>query len=585
MRPVRLKFKATPVELFFYEKAIELLQRITIDSYRLRLHNPKSLLIELQNVITDLEENRLKNKTYADTLIEELQRILKEEKELKFNSIKKEFFESLLNKQKRDDKQISYTITLLLKDNNAYIDSLSTLIEKEIVRINGLAKFDILEVKDLNRLILYFLIEIKNLGYSKSYLNRFITSIFNNKGISSFNDAFIAIKSLIARPSEEFIVILAIDLPDDAESEIKIISTDLIRLKKKEANSLSKRTNSKIQDFLSTTDTSFYKLITHAKDFYSATQNIRDRVYKIFDVMHMGHSKHKIGVRNQCAVIGTHDPKRADIQNFHYKLDGYYKSHQRSYEAFLKKLSDLKKAPIDKNSLNKIYSGMRYLRLGSEALELENQLLNYWIGIEYIFSIYDAESHTVSRLRLYYKKCHAYIYLKRLMYDFHKSIENFKLTGSIPGYNSDLNYLNDPANFDIVIAQAANFPLLAYRAHTLKAHLSTPKIIIGTIEKHQQNLDWNINRIYRIRNEIVHNAGNNLQIETIVSHLRYYLIFILNSIIEYFLNHPFDITQDKILTLDDFFIMREVQVNNISYNEKLCFQDISSMSNPTEYLS
>lgn len=585
MKPVKLSFSTTIAEKFFFEKSLELLNNETIDSYRLRLHNPKTLLLELRQVIIDLENGKLRNKTYSDTLIEETQRILNEEMELDFVSIKKEFIEHLLTRQKRDDKQISYAISLLINDNKNYLTKLSELIIEEINRINHLQNFEILELKKLNRLINYFLIEIKSIGYSKTYLHRFVRNIFNHDSITNFEDAFNAIKSLITREQEEFTIVIGVYLPGNLQNKINIISSELVELGKSETAEIISNSNNYIEDFFKNDKVAFYKILCKAPDYYSATNNIRDKVYRIFDILHMGHSNEKIRIQSRCAVIGSVQPRRARVQNFHFMLDGYLKSHQTSYETFLKKISDLDNRSIDENSINKIYSGMRYLRLGSEAIELENKLLNYWIGIEYIFSIYDADSHTVTRLRNYYKKCHAYIYLKRILYNFHKDISNMKQESSITGYNVNLLYLKNDGTFVSLIDMFGNFPLLAYRAYTLREHISKPKIIIGTIEKHQQNLDWNLNRIYRIRNEIVHNAGNNMPIEIVVSHLRYYLVFILNSIIDYFLNNPFDANKDESLTLDDFFIMREVQVNNLTHNGKLAFDDIVVMNNPTEYLS
>ena len=51
------------------------------------------------------------------------------------------------------------------------------------------------------------------------------------------------------------------------------------------------------------------------------------------------------------------------------------------------------------------------------------------------------------------------------------------------------------------------------------------------------------------------------------------------------MNSPIDINKDAKLTLDDFFITREVQVDNLTSNDKLTFEDIASMKNPTDYLS
>lgn len=585
MKPVKFAFQTTLVEKFYFEKIIELLDNATIDSYRLRLHNPKSLLLELQLVLSDLKDYKLKNKTYADTIIEELLRMLVEENELNFKSIKKEYFIHILKLNQTDYNHIFYTVGLILKDNTNYVNAINIKIQQEVVRINNISNIDISELKLINRLIGYYIVEIKNIGYSKIYLHRFIRNICKNKHITLFFSAYKAVESLIFRPLENFKVLLKITIDSDPYKNIQIESDQLKLLSKKEATKIIKETNEEIEIFLSDLQSSTFQIDCTAPDFYSATGKVRAIIYRTLDALHMGHSNKQVVIHSKCAIIGSVQPKRSGVQNFNYVIDGYFKSHQSSYKIFLRNINSLNLDNIEKNAINRIFSGLRYLRLGTEALELENKLLNYWIGIEFMFSIYDAESHTVGRLRAYYKKCHAYIYIRRLLIDFHKSIKNFKVDSAITTYNDDLLYLNSAQNLETIIDLKAALPLLAYRAYTIKMHLEDPKIVAGTLQKHQQNLDWNLNRIYRIRNEIVHNAAINLSIELVVSHLRYYLIFILNSTIDFFINEKYDLNSDKKISIDDYFLLREVQVNNLLHNNKLLFKDLIDVSNPTDYLT
>ena len=51
----------TTSQRFFIEKSLELLYLGTIDSYRVRLHNPKSILLELRYCLKEYKNGRIKH--------------------------------------------------------------------------------------------------------------------------------------------------------------------------------------------------------------------------------------------------------------------------------------------------------------------------------------------------------------------------------------------------------------------------------------------------------------------------------------------------------------------------------------------
>ena len=590
MRKVKTNFRMTIAERFFLEKIFELLHRETIDSYRLRLHNPKTIIIELKNVLDDLKKNKLRNKNYAETLINETIRLVDEENELEFIGIRKSYFRKIIDQKKNggsiDFSQIFYGLCQILLDNKKYLEKLFDSIQLEINRINNIDIVTPIELKDLNRMVGYLFVELKNLGYSKTYLHRFSRAVFSGPRTNNFQDGFNALKTLIERELEMFSIIVGLKISDDLKSKIHILSDDFKPVKSKYLRKISGNTNDKIKGYFeSNVDLLFIKSEVLSNDYYSATKLVRSRLHYMFDILHMGHSDKKINLHQECVVIGSVDPSKANIQNIEYKFDGYFRSNQNLYKQFIEQLQELKQKEINPNALSKIYSGLRYLRLGTETTEVENKLLNYWIGLEYMFSLYDSESYTVGRLRDYYKKCHATIYIKRLLSDFHLNIKNVGLSSSVDGFDDNLEYLLNQDTYSHLMNQIAEFPLLAYRAYILNEHRTNPDKIIGTLEKHQKNVDWNLNRIYRIRNEIVHNAAINLSIESIVSHLRYYLVFILNAAIDFLLNEPVDINNDGVLDLEDFYILQDIRLQNLIHDKKISFDLLLKIKNPVEYLT
>ena len=88
MQNINLKYSVNPLENLFIYKSIELLSIYSIDSYRIRLHNPKTLLEELREVIYSSMQGVLTNNDYVEFTSKELKRFLEEdnEEEITFGS-------------------------------------------------------------------------------------------------------------------------------------------------------------------------------------------------------------------------------------------------------------------------------------------------------------------------------------------------------------------------------------------------------------------------------------------------------------------------------------------------------------------
>jgi hypothetical protein len=586
---VKLNYPTTSAEKFFVEKTVELLHMQTIDSYRLRIHNPLTIMTELTQVIEALNRNELKNVSYAHTLIEETLFSIKSENELTFKSLSKKYYKNLLEKHKEDLKQIFYSTNLIIKDNeNTYRGVLFDKIESELVRLNSLQVLQVTELKPLNGIIGFFFVELINLGYSKPYLNYFFRSIFFGPKHGTFPERLRILKTLLDRRPEKFRVIIGLTNLADQKLKFKIIHNEFKRLGKNERAKIIRETNGQIEHYFNKykSDCVFYEIEAESLDYYTSVKQVRAKVQSMIDALHMGHSSINLQPIAECAEIGQHNPRRAGIQKLTYYLDGYYRSDQNLYIEFLNKLTELEKNKIHRRAKSKINSGLRYLRLGFESSEIENKLLNYWIGLEYIFSSNQADENTLGRIRNYFKKCHAVAYFKRNLKYLHDSISVFGLNSVIPGYNANLEYLKDEATYNLIISKLSDYPLLAYRTNSYKEQLLDLRKTRGTLENHQKNLDWNLNRIYRLRNEVVHNAAIKINIESVTSHIRYYLVFTLNGLLDYFLNEPVDVNHDKKLDIDDYFITQVILLDNIFKDDNyLKFDYLLSMHNPVEYLS
>ena len=270
----------------------------------------------------------------------------------------------------------------------------------------------------------------------------------------------------------------------------------------------------------------------------------------------MGYNRKQYKIAPTCLVIGEKDPKRASVTPCNYQIDGYFHESQDTFNTILSKVLKLNQNNIDQDSYKKITSAIRYYRTGSESPELETKLLNYWIGLEFIFTSFNSEEKTIDRIRKYFPISHNLIYVKRNLIDLHKTIKRLELSQYIDNYNDDLRYLLSNQTYTIITSKSES-ELLTYRIAYMQKWYQEPNKVQDLLRKHTDNLIWNITRLYRIRNEIVHNAAIKNGIYTNIAHLKYYLSFILNSIID-FMSEDQVQTGDHNLTIDDYFTTQEV---------------------------
>jgi hypothetical protein len=301
-------------------------------------------------------------------------------------------------------------------------------------------------------------------------------------------------------------------------------------------------------------------------------------------LLFMGFSSEEFSINPKCVVIGSIYPHLAGVLNLDFQLEGYFNSDQSLYKEFSQRVADLKTKNVSSDAIIKIDAALRYLRLGSDVKEIGNKLLNYWIGMEYFFSSSNAKKSKTKRMREYFRKLDGKIYYKRLLIDFHKNIKLFGIETTLNNYSDDLAYLNDESNFAIIEANTAS-PLLSYRASRLKQLIFKRQKLVQDLQRHAARIEWNILRIYRMRNAVVHSAKNNRDLLDITSHLRHYLIFVINFAIDFFNNSPHDINMDGRISLDDFFLVNQSEFDNLLMDTNTNVTKIISFRNPIEFLS
>jgi len=575
MQKINILYQVNPFELLFIEKGLELLYNYTIDTYRLRLHNPKTLIEELISVCQASNSGLLTNNDYASSTSKELKLVLEENNHgLQFIKVsKKHYVDTLTKASSKDYSLLIQSSKMVLKDNPNYLSELfdelisvialfPTLIDDQSPKFQN----DLEEIK--KKIIVYanhFFVELINIGFTKQYLNNFfqITFVRNIDPELSFSGRMDILKSLITKNIESFTVIFRVIGSLFRFNEFKKIDNSYELVTKRYRKTVSPKISVEVANYLEENKENFL-IYTEVKahDYFKAVETSMNKLSKEMDIYHLGFTRHSFKIDNKCAVIGNNDPQKANTFPSNFQIDGYVRSNAQLFEALLNKIKRIEQNSIEKESYDKIISAIRYFRTGTESPELETKLLNYWIGLEYIFTSNKNDQKTIERIRTYYPLCHSLIYVKRNLHDFHKTIDRLGFSQQIPGYNDDLVYLSLHETYDSIIANSPN-ELLKVRAKYYQTWVQDPSRISHVLFKHTINLEWNLTRLYRIRNEIVHNAAIKRGIYVHISHMKYYFTFILNSILDFMSENHVDLDNDGKVSIEDYFIAQNIMFGSL----------------------
>ncbi|MCZ7400672.1 MAG: hypothetical protein O8C61_00445 [Candidatus Methanoperedens sp.] len=221
------------------------------------------------------------------------------------------------------------------------------------------------------------------------------------------------------------------------------------------------------------------------------------------------------------------------------------------------------------------YKLLRCINLHSAAISAnneENQLLTFWAALESLLPpnrekgkiehvIGHLEPFLVSR---YCDKLLYNLYKSLIIYDGVKEVidkvgeldTDFDRFVAIIGFKKENEHLRDE-----IYGLIGRNPLLMYRIYSLMTKLSSAKSILDTIVEHQKRVVWHIQRVYRMRNLIIHSGSTLPHLNILVENLHSYTDNILDLIGETIVNHP------HLETLDE--IMLEVSLHNQSHIEIL----------------
>ncbi len=522
---------------YFVLRMTEMMHKDTLDSYRVRTNNALSIIIELKNVLQGWLDGNVKRFSTVDYCIQECLDLINNDDCLAFSNYDKNLFLANLTdytKRAKSGKDlplfhetnfILYAVEDLIQTNKTlYFENLVSKIKNYVIANieYGDDQFSVI-LRQFDDLLAAFGCELLRKGYSKKYLFSFFNAMKKNPQHQDFGDAFNKmVTDLTVQTGRQFSVVIKLSFDNNknaitAEQKINNIYVSVPQKIQEQivVQKSYERSNSQTRYFVLDK--------VEALDSASAARIGYEELSEMLDYNQDVVKSVKIPSR---ALVIAQDPnieRKESTENFCILDAGgkYTDEPDESLQSTLKEIQDFRL--VQEDVRDRIQSALRHLRIGDSQIEIEQQFINYWIALEFIFSSSDRNSSTFERIKIYLVQILSVCYIKR-------NTEYLKNWFMKTHYIAQEDHL-----YDVLNNEEADDGMLSilgrFRAKNMKSHLHSKENINDYIKVHKRHLIQHIVRIYRLRNELVHEAAIKQDIMNVTSNLRFYLIFVLNQLI------------------------------------------------------
>ena len=531
------------LQKYFQNRMSEILHKDTLDSFRVRTNNAMTILNELKGVLENWMNGNIKHYSTVEYCADECLSLIKSDDCLDYSFYNKQLFNQEIENFKKaqntkkqeicyiESKRLLYFINLCIEsNNNLYLNNLIRSIETQLTISATIQDSDFIPTLDrLDNTISALACELLRKGYSKVYLYSFFKSFKQNYRGLSFEEAFNELKEkLVNAQKKKYIVVFKLGF-SNASMAIKATS-DIIKIEEEVPENLRELITEQHGYREKGPKVRFY--ITEKEAFDSAMAAIlsHDELSKDFD-FNLNSIK-SVAIPTTaltfCYNIDTSTYYNIRSEKIYVLDKGDWNDEHQECNLYEKLRIIESSSNVSQEVKDRIRSAIRHLRIGDYQSEIEQKFINYWIGLEFIFASASSNESTYERIKEYFILVSQACYIKRNM----KYLNNWLIKAHKIGSEEKYWEKND-VDKDALIDSLDNI-LLKYRLKKMKAHLRNKDSVRNYLKVHKTNLEQHLARIYRLRNELIHEAAIKQDIANVTSNLRAYLVFILNQLINYF---------------------------------------------------
>ena len=201
---------------------------------------------------------------------------------------------------------------------------------------------------------------------------------------------------------------------------------------------------------------------------------------------------------------------------------------------------------LDKGSFSKFVRSAQLHSMALTSNSNENQILNLWISLESLIPS-ETKSDKIAGIEHIANSAIPFLneqYISKLLNNLVKDLLRWNKVATItslrpiPGkkfVDKLAKLISLPkyaAERELLESKFRDFHLLRDRFNYFKDLLSSPKNVVTALDAHRQRLEWQIRRIYRARNIIVHSGKVPPYTQPLIEHTHDYLDTILSRLVE-----------------------------------------------------
>jgi hypothetical protein len=520
----------------FVERWIELFNKLTIDNHRVRHLNVRIGFEELRCVIRDAEDKLIENINIKFVCEEVLELLKNDPVAKKLLPHHEHYYPTLLSPFVGDQskpKSVHSGLMVLTEQACAVL----TVRYREALIV---ALTDALQSDDVEKALTVtslFASDLLDSGYDVRYLR--------NKGMSfvqgrakPFQDRFTElVQEFITGHAKEFLVGYRIDFATnhDASDCPAVVAGLNIRSEENIAAD-----DIRLKTHIPGPNVRLATCSILALDLYAASRKGANKFYRALDVLQFARPSLQIISHKYAYVVSRQQVPRVQMP---LELLGPIRISMEHVEERTAQLNTIVDRIKNESTVHRLSLGLQYLRRGISDSAPQGQFLNYWIGLEAIAG--GKERTDIRNIRTVVPILIALGHPRRLIRDLYLNCDRLEvpLDEVIAGNPTELsNHLGkveafwrglvDNSQRGRMQVLAANSPLLVDRiGHTARL-FGTGAATKETVETHRREIEWHIQRLYRVRNAIVHGGQEPGDLTHLASHLATYLWAILRSMLD-----------------------------------------------------
>ncbi|MFC0273723.1 hypothetical protein ACFFIX_20260 [Metabacillus herbersteinensis] len=565
---------STDSQCLFVQKWSEMFFYKTINTYQFRLRNAHTILIETKQVLQLIREEQNISASNLKDLTLESKKLL--EKDLCFRKHYKDLLPTLLkglkinSTDKNDLLQLEYRLNNALRFiSNTYLQNLIkdleiAIISNDFYQVEHYSEILASELihlgwspRSLSRLIkLYFLSNTyKYLTFEEKW-EKFISSTTSNTGI--FHCYF----KLSRNQSDYLSKLKASDLRVVNGEEILRTFVSINSHIQEDAFYIVENTEAYYEDIHSAVEKCRYQLA------------IRQSVLSYFNI--------ELENFDNALVVFPNEDKIVDY-TLEQGTDLEVETDNDDIQSIINLLNQDKILPRDNRRLINFF---RQYDLSIKAISLETIYSNLWSSVESLL----VTGHHGSNIE-HIKKiipsimCSRYVQnlFKNFLYDCYRAgvkpiIKGKQIkTEDFNSLNDVFEMLTDESESINFLSSLNDYTLLKQRAAELSNELMNSETLKDLMTNHYNTVTWQIQRLYRVRNNLVHSAKAERDINLLIEHLHFYIRSTINELIFRLNNNDFNSLGDLYLAIEDnYYTLIEVLKNNISNSKKGSIQKFDS---------